>query len=247
MLLHSFHLGTAQAPSEAKADIMTGEGTLAGGGVVGVDALTAATDGVEEVVDVEEKRQSTVEEVGAHSTVDAEIGVDLGQQGLCTATVVGIGKDLYLVPQLGPEVEPQGVAKHLALGPLPGTILHTIVVVEEVGVEADIAFVIGIVALTAIAEIIRRCYKYDTLKGVRWSFVPFALSFFPYTLHWWTDTEGSLAAAVEEMPAGYDELMKPVIDNVPMLIVVIVLAIPVAILAIRLAEKALKKQAASLK
>ena len=113
--------------------------------------------------------------------------------------------------------------------------------------EADIAFVIGIVALTAIAEIIRRCCKYDTLQGVRWSFVPFALSFFPYTLHWWTDTEGSLAAAVEEMPAGYDQLMIPVIDNVPMLIVVIVLAIPVAILAIRLAEKAMKKQAALLK
>lgn len=66
-------------------------------------------------------------------------------------------------------------------------------------------------------------------------------------LHWWTDTEGSLAAAVEEMPAGYDELMKPVIDNVAMLVVVIVLAVPVSILAMRLAEKALKKQAASLK
>lgn len=113
--------------------------------------------------------------------------------------------------------------------------------------EADTAFVIGIVALTAITEIIRRCCKYDTRKGVRWSFLPFALSFFPYTLHWWTDTEGSLAAAVEEMPAGYDELMKPVIDNVPLLIVAIVLTIPVAILAIRLAEKALKKQAASFK
>ncbi|MBO7100545.1 MAG: hypothetical protein J6V98_00825 [Bacteroidales bacterium] len=49
------------------------------------------------------------------------------------------------------------------------------------------------------------------------------------------------------MPAGYDELMKPVIDNVPMLIVVIVLAIPIAILAIRLAEKTLKKRAASLR
>ena len=47
------------------------------------------------------------------------------------------------------------------------------------------------------------------MKGVRWSFIPFAFSFFAYTLHWWTDTEGSLAAAVEEMPAGYDELMKP--------------------------------------
>ena len=41
--------------------------------------------------------------------------------------------------------------------------------------------------------------------------------------------------------------MIPVINNVPMLIVVIVLAIPVAILTMRLAEKVLKRQAASLK
>ena len=113
--------------------------------------------------------------------------------------------------------------------------------------EADTTFIIGIVALTALSEIIRYCCKYDTLKGIRWSFVPFALSFFPYTLHWWTDTEGSLAAAVAEMRPGYDELMKPVIDNIPMLVVAIVLTIPVAILAMRLAERALKKQTTLLK
>ena len=103
--------------------------------------------------------------------------------------------------------------------------------------EADTSFIIGIVALTALAELIRYFCKYDTLKGIRWSFVPFALSFFAYTLHWWTDTEGSLAAAVAEMRPGYDELMKPVIDNIPMLVVAIVLTIPVAILAMRLAER----------
>ena len=113
--------------------------------------------------------------------------------------------------------------------------------------EADSAYMIGTVLLTALAEIIRYFCKYDTLKGVRWSFVPFALSFFPYTLHWWTDTEGSLAAAVEEMPAGYDQLMIPVIDNVALLVVVIVMTAPVSILAIRLAEKALKKQVALFK
>ena len=79
-------------------------------------------------------------------------------------------------------------------------------------------------------------------KAIRWSFVPFAFTFFTYTGHWWTDTEGSLAAAVEEMPAGYDQLMKPVIDNVPMLIVVLVLTVPIAILAMRLAEKVLRKR-----
>ena len=111
--------------------------------------------------------------------------------------------------------------------------------------EADGAFIIGMVVLTALSEIIRKVKGYNTLKGVRWSFVPFAFSFFAYTLHWWTDTEGSLAAAVEEMPAGYDELMKPVIDNIPMLVVAMILTIPVAILAMRLAERAMKKTAAT--
>ena len=112
--------------------------------------------------------------------------------------------------------------------------------------EADGAFIIGMVVLTALSEIIRHVKGYNTLKGVRWSFVPFAFSFFAYTLHWRTDTEGSLAAAVEEMPAGYDELMKPVIDNIPMLVVAMILTIPVAILAMRLAERAMKKTAATL-
>ena len=113
--------------------------------------------------------------------------------------------------------------------------------------EADLTYIIGTVVLTVLAEILRRMKGYDTLKGVRWSFVPFAFSFFAYTLHWWTDTEGSLAAAVKEMPAGYDELMKPVIDNAPMLIIVLILSIPVAILAIRLAERTMKKQTVLLK
>ena len=106
--------------------------------------------------------------------------------------------------------------------------------------EADIAYVIGTIVLTALAELIRYFCGYETKKGVRWSFVPFALSFFAYTAHWWTDTEGSLAAAVEEMRPGYDQLMIPVINNVPVLIVVIVLAIPIAILGMCMAEKRLQ-------
>ena len=78
------------------------------------------------------------------------------------------------------------------------------------------------------------------MRSCRWRFVPFAFSFFCYTLHWWTDTEGSLAAAVEEMPAGDDQMMIPVIDNVPVLVAVMALTIPVSILAMRLAEKVLK-------
>lgn len=103
--------------------------------------------------------------------------------------------------------------------------------------EADKTFIICIIIITVLAEIIRLAFKSDSLKGIRWSFVPFALSFFAYTLHWWTDTEGSLAAAVEEMRPGYDQMMIPVIDNVPVLIVVIILTIPVSILAIRLAQR----------
>lgn len=103
--------------------------------------------------------------------------------------------------------------------------------------EADTLFIVGIILLTAFAELIRWRYKDDAREGIRWSFVPFAFSFFAYTGHWWTDTEGSLAAAVEEMPAGYDQLMLPVINNIPVLIVVLLLTIPVSILAMRLAER----------
>ena len=105
--------------------------------------------------------------------------------------------------------------------------------------EANLSYIIGTVVITALAELLRKVFGYETRKGVRWSFIPFAFSFFAYTSHWWTDTEGSLAAAVEEMPAGYDQLMIPVINNIPVMIVVLVLTIPVAILAIRLAERSL--------
>ncbi len=113
--------------------------------------------------------------------------------------------------------------------------------------EADPGYIIATVVITALAELLRKAFGYDTKKGVRWSFIPFAFSFFAYISHWWTDTEGSLAAAVEEMPAGYDQLMIPVIDNILMLIAVLVLTVPVAILAMRLAERVLKKPAATLK
>ena len=112
--------------------------------------------------------------------------------------------------------------------------------------EADVTYIIGTVVLTALAEVLRKANGYGTLKGVHWSFVPFAFSFFAYTAHWWTDTEGSLAAAVDEMPADYDALMKPVIDNVPMLIMALVLTIPVAIFGMRLAERILRKRAEEL-
>mgnify|MGYP002852662201 FL=1 len=108
--------------------------------------------------------------------------------------------------------------------------------------EADTTFVVGIVVLTAASEIVRWRCGYDTLRGIRLSFIPFALSFFAYTGHWWTNTEGSLAEAVEDMRPGYDALMKTVIDNTAMIVVVVLLTIPIAIVAMRLAERAMKKQ-----
>ena len=47
--------------------------------------------------------------------------------------------------------------------------------------EADVSYIIGTIVLTALAEIIRYLCKYDTLKGVRLSFISFAFSFFAYT------------------------------------------------------------------
>jgi hypothetical protein len=113
--------------------------------------------------------------------------------------------------------------------------------------EGNPPMIIGLILLALAAELIRKLCGYETLRGVRLSFIPLAFSFYAYSAHWWTDTEGSLAAAVEEMPAGYADRMKPVIDNIPMLIVMLLLTVPVAILSMRLAGKLMKKQAAELK
>jgi hypothetical protein len=122
-----------------------------------------------------------------------------------------------------------------------------VLIVGLIAGEGNPALIIGMILLAAAAELVRKLSGYDTLKGVRRSFVPFAFSFFAYAAHWWTDTEGSLTAAAEEMPAGYADKMARVIDNIPVLIIVLAVTIPVAILSIRLAEKVMKKQASSLK
>ena len=46
----------------------------------------------------------------------------------------------------------------------------------------------GLIGLTVIAEAVRYFCKYDTRKGVRWSFIPFAFSFFAYTARWWSSS-----------------------------------------------------------
>ena len=117
-----------------------------------------------------------------------------------------------------------------------------VLVIGLIAGEGNWPFVVGMIILAVLAELIRKLCGYDTRKGVRWSFIPFAFSFYSYSAHWWTDTEGALAAAVEEMPAGYAEKMEAVIHNIPILIVMLVLTIPVAIFAMRLAEKVIKKE-----
>ena len=112
-----------------------------------------------------------------------------------------------------------------------------ILVLFLVSGEADTGYVVITLMLTALSEILRRAFGYDTDKGIRVSFIPFAFSFFAYTSHWWTDTDGSLAAAVAEMPQGYDQQMLPIIENIPALIIVLVLTVPVAILSMRGAQQ----------
>ena len=113
--------------------------------------------------------------------------------------------------------------------------------------EGNLPLVIGLIILTLIAELVRGMKGFDTKKGVRLSFIPFAFSFYAYSAHWWTDTKGSLLEAVEEMPAGYADKMEMVIHNVPLLIVMLVLTVPVAIFSMRFAESVLKKQVSRLK
>jgi hypothetical protein len=120
-------------------------------------------------------------------------------------------------------------------------------VVGLIAGEGNPPMIAGLIVLALIAELIRKLNGYDTCKGVRLSFIPLAFSFYAYSAHWWTDTEGSLAAAAEEMPAGYADKMIPVIENIPMLIIMLVLTIPVAVLSMRIAERVMKKQAAVLK
>ena len=113
--------------------------------------------------------------------------------------------------------------------------------------EGDTVFVYGLPLLALLAELIRGKCGYDTIKGVRLSFIPFAYSFYTYSAHWWTDTEGSLEAAVAEMPVGYAAKMEPVIADTTMLIIMLVLTVPVSVVAMRIAEKVLKKEAAKLR
>ncbi len=121
-----------------------------------------------------------------------------------------------------------------------------VLIVGLIAGEGNLPLIIGLIVLALLAEFIRRLCGYDTRKAVRLSFIPFAFSFYAYSAHWWTDTEGSLAAAVEEMPAGYVDKMLPVIRNTPMLIFMLILTVPAALLGMRLAESVMKKQAAKL-
>ncbi len=121
-----------------------------------------------------------------------------------------------------------------------------VLVIGSILGEGNLPMIIGLVILALLAELLRKWKGYGTRKGVRLSFLPFAFSFYAYAAHWWTNTAGSLAEAVEEMPAGYADKMASVISNTPVLILMLILTVPVAILAMRIAEKLMPKQAACL-
>ena len=112
--------------------------------------------------------------------------------------------------------------------------------------EGNWALISGLVVLTVLAEVIRALFGYNTLRGVLLSFIPFAFSFFAYTAHWWTQTDESLGEALEMFNEAYESSMRAVIENTPVLLVVLLITIPVAIAGMRLAEKTMKKQTALL-
>lgn len=112
--------------------------------------------------------------------------------------------------------------------------------------EGGNELVIGLIVLGLISEVIRFLVGYTSKKGIIFSFIPLAYSFYAYSIHWWTNTAESLEEAVEEMRAGYDAQMALVIQNTPLLFVMLILVIPVAILSIILVPKILKKSAEKL-
>lgn len=122
-----------------------------------------------------------------------------------------------------------------------------VLVLGLVAGEGNSAFIIGMIASAVLSEIFRAVCGYDTAKGVRLGFIPFAFSFYSYVGHWWTDKEGTLEAAIEEMSAEYAVKVESVIDNVPVLIIMLMLTIPVAYLGIRIASASMKKQSSLLK
>ncbi len=112
--------------------------------------------------------------------------------------------------------------------------------------EGGTPLIIGLIVLALISEVIRFLVGYTSMKGITFSFIPLAYSFYAYSIHWWTDTAESLEEAVEEMRAGYDAQMVQVIQNYPLLFIMLILVIPVAVLSIIMVRKIMKKSAEKL-
>ena len=121
-----------------------------------------------------------------------------------------------------------------------------VLVMSLIAGEGNPALIIGMIIFTVLAEVIRMIIGCESLKGVRFSFIPFAFSFYAYSGHWWTDKQGTYEAAVEEMSTEYAEKIMEVVNNIPLLIVMLILVIPVSFLGILLAEKVMKKETARL-
>ena len=106
--------------------------------MIGVKASRARGATLEDVVGIEVKRQTTVEQVGGQTAIHAPIRLVDHQHVLATTAIVGV--DIYLkhFPKFGPEIQTNRITNHLVFNPFIGTELHLVVVVEQHGIEADV-------------------------------------------------------------------------------------------------------------
>ena len=133
-----FHL--ADTPGETHAHKARVELAAAGGLVGGGGGVLSPFGHAEDVVDVEEDGKLALEEVGRAAEVDALVGHREAVETQAGRGVVGVGEDLELVPQFGPEID--------AGAPADLTVAEAIVVVgvvEQGGVEADVEEAAGAV------------------------------------------------------------------------------------------------------
>lgn len=112
--------------------------------------------------------------------------------------------------------------------------------------EGNVALYVILGGVTVLSELIRFLLKYDTIRGTVWSYIPMGLSFFGYVAHWWTETEGSLEEALEEMPEGYALKMENVINSNIGIVMAVIIALILGYVGITLAQKLMKKQAVKL-
>ena len=120
----AFKVHLADAPGEAEADITRVVAVAVVIAVVGVDGDGVGVGRLEEVGDTEVEREVAVEEVGAETAVDVEVGLRVAEELYLSAIELAIDKHVHLAPQLGIYIEAYIIAKDLVLHPFAGAYLH---------------------------------------------------------------------------------------------------------------------------